>query len=94
MSKFLHHPEAWNRVYENVSTIPEYWNATVPSYLADKSIPQVAALFLGKASGSNSEYAYCFISVPRITSQALNRTLTQLGFTIRETGTDRQNYAS
>lgn len=74
--------EAWNRIYANVSTIPEYWNATVPSWMAGKSIPQVAAFFAGIIYDRSLTYPSCYIEVPELTSQALNRTLTQLGLVV------------
>ncbi|NWG11056.1 hypothetical protein HXY33_04815 [Candidatus Bathyarchaeota archaeon] len=82
--KFTDHSEAWAKVFENVSTIPEYWNVTIPPNLADKSIHEIAAIFGGNVYFNDFEYAYCYISVPKRNCQALNQTLTGIGFTIEE----------
>jgi hypothetical protein len=80
--KFVYHPEAWTKVFENISSIPEFWNATIPSNLANKSIPEIVAMFGGNVFGSYPEYAFCYISVPKKNCQALNQTLTEIGFTV------------
>jgi hypothetical protein len=82
--KFVYHSEAWEKVFENVSSIPEFWNATIPSNLADRSIPEIAAMFGGEVNLNDSEYAFCYISVPKKNCQALNQTLTGIGFTVEE----------
>jgi hypothetical protein len=83
-SKFLYHPEAWNKVFENVSSIPEFWNATISSNLAEKSIPEVAAMFGANVFENNPEYAFCYISVPERNCQALNQTLREIGFMVQD----------
>lgn len=82
--RFEHHPEAWTEVFENVSLIPKFWNATVPSELAGKSIPQIAALYGANIDDNGSNYAYCYINVPETNHQSLNQTLTELGFDFRD----------
>ncbi len=74
--------EAWNKIYENVSAIPDYWNATVPSWMVGRSIPQVAAIFLGRIYNRNPKYPLCFIVVPELTSQYLNISFTELGLVV------------
>jgi len=82
--RFVYHAEAWEKVFENVSSVPEFWNATIPSNLADRSIPEIAAMFGGEVNVNDSEYAFCYISVPKKNCQALNQTLTGIGFTVEE----------
>jgi len=82
--KFVYHSEAWAKVFENVSAIPEYWNATITPNLADKSIREVAAIFGANVYLNNLEYAFCYISVPKRNCQALNQTLAEIGFIIEE----------
>jgi hypothetical protein len=81
-SKFLYHSEAWNRVFQNVSSIPEFWNATIPSRLAGKSISAIAQMYFAEVYVNNAQYAYCHISVSSLFSQALNRTFRQMGFKV------------
>lgn len=63
-TRFFHHPEAWSSVFQNVSSISEYWSATIPKSLAEKSIPKIAQMFGANAYETNAEYAYCYIAVP------------------------------
>jgi hypothetical protein len=92
--KFEHHPEAWTEVFENVSSIPKFWNATVPSELAGKSIPKIAALYGANIGNNDPEYAYCYINVPEADHQSLNQTLTGLGFDFRDVVPLRLNFCS
>jgi hypothetical protein len=82
-SKFLYHPEAWNEIFKNVSSITEFWNATVPLGLAGRSIPQIAQIFGAKVYVNDPEYAACQIRVPKVSCQALNETLAHLGFYVK-----------
>jgi hypothetical protein len=82
--KFENHPEAWDEVFENVSSVVEFWNATIPSNLANRSVPEIAAMFGGEINLSDSEYAFCYISVPENNCQALNQTLTGIGFKVEK----------
>jgi len=82
-SEFLHHPEAWNEVFGNVSSIPRFWNSTVNSESAGRSVSEIAAMFEANVYVNDSEYAFCHISVPEESFQGLNRTLTELGFDVR-----------
>jgi hypothetical protein len=79
---FLHHPEAWNKVFMNVSSIPEFWNATIPDDLRGRSIPEIVSFFKGRVFFNSSEFAYCYVYVPQRFHQALNQTLTQIGFLV------------
>ena len=83
-NKFLCHPEAWNSVFQNVSSIPEFWSATIPTSLAEKSIPEIAQMFGANVYANNAEYAYCYIAVPENNYGALNQTLTELGFDVKD----------
>jgi hypothetical protein len=88
-SRFLNHTEAWNRVFGNISTIKEFWNTTVPSSLAGKSIPQIAKMYGAEVYVNDPEYATCHIQVPKVNYQALNETLANLGFYVRDVVSDR-----
>jgi hypothetical protein len=81
-TRFLNHPEAWTKVFNNVSSIPEFWNASVPARLSGKSIPGIVQTYLGDIFHNDAELACCYVSVPKITSQALNKTLTGLGLNV------------
>ena len=50
--RFLYQPEAWNRVFWNMSEAKGFWNATLPSGLAGKSIGEIAEMFGGPARHS------------------------------------------
>lgn len=88
---FLHHPEAWNKVFMNVSSIPEFWNATIPDNLKGRSIPEIVSFYEGRVFFNNSEYAYCYVYVPKKFHQALNETLTQIGFLVYNIAYGHQN---
>ena len=63
-SEFLHHPEAWNEVFGNVSSIPRFWNSTVNSESAGRSVSEIAAMLEANVYVNDPEYAFCHISVP------------------------------
>ncbi len=92
--KFLYHPEAWTEVFENVSSIPKFWNATVPSELAGKSIPKISAMYGAYIDYNDNDYACSEINVPEANLQSLNQTLTGLGFEFKEVIFERLNLCS
>lgn len=92
-SEFLYHPESWNKVIQNVSTIPDFWNATIPENLQNKALSQIAQMFSAQVSHSDADYAYCYISVPKAKCQALNQTLMQIGFNVEPTEILKPNNA-
>jgi hypothetical protein len=81
--KFLYHPEAWNRIFNNVSAIVEFWNVSVPSRLEGECIPEVFQAYGARIDLNNPEYAYCYVYVKIRNCYGLNQTLTQLGFIVR-----------
>jgi len=60
-----------------------FWNSTVNSESAGRSVSEIAAMFEANVCVNDPEYAFCHISVPEESYQGLNRTLTELGFDVR-----------
>jgi hypothetical protein len=81
--RFLYHPEAWNKIFNNVSTIVEFWNVEVPSYLAGESITEIIQAYGARIDLDNPEYAYCYVYVKIRNCNGLSQTLAQLGFIVR-----------
>jgi len=81
-TRFFNHPEAWTEVFNNVSSIPKYWNADIPAILGGRSMPNIVQMYFGEVFLNNADYAYCYISVHSFTSQFLNRTLTGIGLCV------------